>query len=591
MVMKEKCNLWKKKVVIFLKYISVAFLLSIIFEMLSLLFTDNKMYGPDGAVVAMRIINWFRIGVWLFVSLIILCQRKNMRVFFIYCLKQVNRKFIYYTFCLEAGLFLGSFIMMKFVGVKISRYHLIFLLCFSLFIITEFYYFLGKIQKAETLFLISALLLSVCYILTAPVFVTGGDQRTHFIRTMNLAQSYMEVNFENEYDSYNEERTNVLIEKADHIIEKANEEPIYSYMRSKPFTLPAIRYISYIPPAAVLAIADAINMSPTVAYFAGQFCNTFMYILLIYLGACKLKAGKLTFIMFASLPRILFLATRYSYTPWVIAWIAFACAYIIGEMQDSDKMMEQKDMLIITGSFLLGILVKAPYFMFVPLALLINKQKFKDLKAYKKYIVLIAGTMLVLFMTLVIPIFLNEKGFDVYSDIRGGTYVDAFGQMKFILTHPVEYTGILLSNICRLLSFSVFVVGASGFTVMRSYVSGVMPSIVFLLFVWTIITDKELNTDYCMAMKNRIFVFGLTFVNICWICTVMYMNYNEVGVTVINGCNPLYLMTFMFPFFYYCRSRHVQSNFNWRKYNTVVYGLLMAIMFITIYVRVISLYI
>ena len=248
-------------------------------------------------------------------------------------------------------------------------------------------------------------------------------------------------------------------------------------------------------------------------------------------------------------------------------------------------------MLIIAGSFLIGILVKAPYFMVVPLALLISKQKFRSLKAYKKYIILMAGTMLLLFMTLIIPIFVNEKGFDIYSDTRGGAGVNAFGQMKFILSHPVAYAGILLANIRRLFSLTVFVVGTDGFTGLRAWVPGALPEIVCLLFVWVIITDKKMNEKYWLTGKKRSFVFGLTFVNICFICTVMYMNYSEVGVAVINGCNPMYLMAFMFPFFCYCRSRHVRTDFNWRKYNTVVYGLLMAVAFITIYVRAVSLYV
>lgn len=571
--------------------IIIAFLVSIVFEMTSLLFTDNQMYGQDGYVVPMRIINWFRSGIWFGGSLVILCQWKKIQNFLVDRVKAINRKLICNTFITETGLFLSGFMIMKIMRVRISRYHIIFLICFSLFIITEIYYCQKIIHKVENMFFIVALIASGCYIFTTPVFVIGGDQGIHFNRTVSLAQSYREVNFGGEYDSYNEEGTNVLVEKVDNIILNADEEPVYTYIQSKPFILSSLRYIAYIPPAAVLAIADAINLSPTEAYFAGQCCNAIVYIFLIYLGVRKLKAGKLVLIVFASLPRILFLATRYSYTPWVIAWITFASAYIIGELQEVEKSIEQKDTLIIAGTFLLGILVKAPYFTIVPLAFLISKHKFKDLKVYKQYIVLMIGTMLILFMTLIIPVFLSEKGFDIYSDIRGGSQVNAFEQMKFILTHSVKYTGILLSNIGRLFSFSVFVVGKDGFTGMRAGMSGALPTVVFLLFVWVVITDKKIDTFDEEVLKKRIFVFLLTFVNICWICTVMYMNYSEVGVEIINGCNPMYLMDFMFPLFYYCRSRHVHSDFNWRKYNAVVYGGVITIMFITIYVRVINLYI
>ena len=590
MVEKDNCNL-RGKTAAFLRYIIAALLFSIVFEALSLFFTDNQMYGPDGSVVAMRIVNWFRMAVWFGLSLLILFCRKNIWNFFIGSSKYVSKKDICDMVFLEAGILFGGFVILKLIGTMILRYHLILLVCFGLFIIVEYYYFRGKIQNAETMFLLTAMLVSVCYIFTAPVFVMGGDQGIHFRRTVELAQSYQEAEFESEQESYNEEGTNVLIEKMDHAIIEADKDPIYSYTESKPLKLSSLRYIAYIPPAAALAVADAINMPPAAAYFAGQLCNAFVYIFLIYQGARKLKAGKLTLIMFASLPRMLFLATRYSYTPWVVAWMTFAGACIIGETQRPDKMVGWKDMLVIAGSFLAGMLVKAPYFLMIPIALLITGQKFKNLNLYRKYMVLMGGTMLVLLMTLIIPIFVNERGFDIYSDVRGGTNVNAFGQMKFIVMHPVKYAGILLRNIYRLFSFSAFVVGKDGFTGIRAGMPGVLPTIVLLLFVWVIITDKKVNSESGLRGKERVLVFGLTFVNICWICTVMYMNYSEVGAAVLSGCNPMYLMAFMFPFFYYCRSRHVQSNFNWRMYNTVIYGMFMIIMFANIYVRIINMYV
>lgn len=93
-------------------------------------------------------------------------------------------------------------------------------------------------------------------------------------------------------------------------------------------------------------------------------------------------------------------------------------------------------------------------------------------------------------MILIIPVFTNEKGFDVYSDIPGDTNVDAFGQMKFILTHPMEYTGILMRNIYILFSFSSFMVGSGGFTGIRALTLGVLP-LTALLLTQVIITDKK----------------------------------------------------------------------------------------------------
>lgn len=92
-MVEEHSMLHTKKIIsAFLKYAGLALILSIVFETLSLLFTDNQMYAADGSVQAMRVVNWFRVAVWFFLSIAILYRGKRVRTFFTFCLKKINRK-------------------------------------------------------------------------------------------------------------------------------------------------------------------------------------------------------------------------------------------------------------------------------------------------------------------------------------------------------------------------------------------------------------------------------------------------------------------------------------------------------------------
>lgn len=198
--------------------------------------------------------------------------------------------------------------------------------------------------------------------------------------------------------------------------------------------------------------------------------------------------------------------------------------------------------------------------------------------------------MLVLIMTLVIPAIVSNSGFDIYSDRRGGENVDAVGQLKFILGHIGSYIVILIKNIVSICSPSNFIYSINGFAVLRNGKTVLYPSVVTLLFIIVIITDRKKMCEYYLSSYKRIFVFVIMFLNVCCICSVMYMNYSEVGSIVMKGINPLYLLTFMFPFFYYCSSEKIESSFVWRKYNVLLYGIYFLLLMGSVITLIVNVY-
>lgn len=307
------------------------------------------------------------------------------------------------------------------------------------------------------------------------------------------------------------------------------------------------------------------------------------------------------FICFISLPYILTTMSRYSYTSWVIIWISYGCAYTIGLMQEN-RTPAIVDLFKIYGSLIIGILPKQPYFFMLlfPVFMLSttgcsDELRKKKIRLDKRNNIFALFAILFLLFSLVYPIFQNPNGLEVYSDLRGGANVSATGQLKFILMNPVRYIQYLFKNMCILLQSDCFVYGRSGFTSIGSGMGvgkmAVARDIIVFLFLWIIFSDRKERPDLYLGRMRRFFVLLLTFAGIAILCTVLYMNYSEVGTEIFSGINPFYLLTFMFPFFYYMSNEHMKSDFDWRRYNTVCYGVWMTLLFSTIFLRVVNNYV
>lgn len=474
---------------------------------------------------------------------------------------------------------------------NLSRYHFRFAVLSGFALIAFVCYALKYIKKIESLWLVISFLFVFCCVVVYPVFPYGGDSEKHMERSLDVAQAYDENDFQH-YCSIIEEDKGISIHEVDKNIELANDEGVHSQVSFKYKIFKNIRYISYIPYAAGLVFADALNLKAHYAFLISELINGWFCCLLYYFAIKKLESGKLVLVLFASLPYVLILLSRYSYTSWVIAWITFGSAGIIGILQ-SKREIGTKDLIPIYGSFLIGALPKAPYMFTVLLALLIPKKRFGK-KTYQINILMMASTVFILFMSLVLPIFTNARGAEIYSDIRGGENVNAIGQLFFILKEPLHYLKILIINLCSILSPKSFIFGIDGFASLGSTIGKGhwvhIPIVIVLIFILVILTDKKSDFERCFPIYKRLAVFGLTGMNMCVICSVLYMSYCEVGAETIAGVNPLYLITFMFPLFYCIGNGKIKPGLTWRKYNIICYGVWMFLMFWTIYTEVVAIY-
>ncbi len=142
--------------------------------------------------------------------------------------------------------------------------------------------------------------------------------------------------------------------------------------------------VAYVLSAIGILLGRGIGLSYAGVFNLGRFCNLLMYTILIALAIKRVQYGKVLISTIGLIPTTIFMASCYSYDPWVIGFTILGFSYFFAELQN-DEFLEIKNMIIMIGTLTLGCVPKAIYF---PL-LFLPKKKIKDSKQRKWYYTLV----------------------------------------------------------------------------------------------------------------------------------------------------------------------------------------------------------
>lgn len=328
-------------------------------------------------------------------------------------------------------------------------------------------------------------------------------------------------------------------------------------------------FIAYIPSAIGLLLGRGMCIPYVLTFLLGRWMNVLVYSILMFLAIRQLKSGKLLLATFALFPTNIFLAGTYSYDYWVIALTVFSICYYLGIIQDNDKNIEYKDMFIIFGTMLLGLIPKITYFPLLMFFILLNpKEKLKDKKHKKIYYAMLSISIVLSVCWLVVPYLVSPSG---ATDSRGGIDVSAWEQLYYILSSPLEYSKTLLAFLKRYWSIAESIGYVSfwaylGYTPYHNYT--------LILLLISVIVDKcEWNKKMGGVLRKLVWLvvaFGISAIN----ATVLYIAFTPVAAQEILGCQPRYILPILFPTLYVLRSYITAEPI--KKINRLeIYGLLV----------------
>ena len=443
--------------------------------------------------------------------------------------------------------------------------------------------------KPELLFFLITVILGLYMVQTRPVEVGySWDDQDHFERTISLATlngPYYEADQSFYLNAWEPASKASRIEREERTAflntSYANRVVIEPYRHGN---LKHLSIESYTPYAAGIVFGRGIGLSYVASLQCGLFFNVLFYAAVMAWAMSKLKFGKILLAVIALFPTNMYMVTSFSYDPWITAWVTLGYAVFISYLQDKDKKMTGKDMALMNVAFIVGCLPKAIYFVLMFPLLFMPKDRFLDNKQHKKYIWSVLLSAFFLAATFVLPMFIGGAG---TGDARGGEEVNSTMQIKFILSEPFTYAGILFRFL-----FEDYLLPWHADQYMVNYAYMGMAKEVFLPAGLTVLavmfTDRNGTPGKTKAvMLSSMFAFLSMAVVIA---TAMYVSFTPVRYTTVNGCQPRYLIPMVFPALYMHGIDRFDNKMNKAIYHAVPVLLMACLTIISLGSRLYAMY-
>lgn len=429
-------------------------------------------------------------------------------------------------------------------------------------------------KKIEWGTAIVCLILGCFVIYSQGVNENGWDEEVHFQNiygmsykndvVKNDAVKLMEKRLPISYYNTYEERSLAI----QHVNEIANENE-ESYWHN--WNLSYKNWI-YLPQTVGILIARKLGFRFSYMIMFSKLINLLSYVCIAFWTirfACVKR--ELVAALFL-IPTQMFIATTFAYDTLTTGFL------MMGAVCWMRVMIKEKDAYtnnFIIGSFLcfiLGSSAKAIYIPLILLCTLIPQEKFFS----KKVCMLFRSGIVILFCivlyTFVAPtvsnVVSNNIGWGGDSRVKSA---DIVLQMKNVLTHPIQYTYLLVTQIGKSL-FGYFLgldgIGNYG----RFKVVGEEYGYITPIWICMIMMGRKEEISFCFSRKVRNAIRILVAGVIALIWTALYLDYTPVGSAVIDGVQARYYTPLLFPILLSCHSDRFVLPIKTKWYRKIILG-------------------
>lgn len=412
-------------------------------------------------------------------------------------------------------------------------------------------------NELHIIFVYIAVLLGSFLVLALP-HVTGisPDDQIHFERALGL--SFLGYGYSNDADRFFSVvpwvENNVLdFEHMEDIVVSLNNATYSGVALSASFEKPIdhsplsfLAMVSYIPSAFGLMIGKSLGLKATYYLLFGKFFNLFFYCVVVATAIRILPTGKMLALIVGILPTNLYLASNYSYDPWVTSLIMLGAALVLREKFSERETVDLFAIILVAVVFLLALSAKAIYFPLIMIMLLIPRGKFQTKSDYRRYVGFVGFIVLLAIMSFVVPMFGTSSGME--GDARGGQDVSASGQIINILAHPLYSAGVIASYVAWYIS----PIASDGFTLNYAYMGNLraclpcaaaIPYVLIASFGFS----GERKKGIQLSGIERAGILLLSAVSVFLVVVALYVTFTPVGLNWVSGCSPRYLEPLLFP--------------------------------------------
>ena len=450
--------------------------------------------------------------------------------------------------------------------------------------LTVYFIYLFR-NKPEKLFLSLSLLIGAVYVIAPQPFWYAWDNGVHY--AWSVAESFI---------------WNVSVSRADHLVAQAPEyhsflqyeitnnlagllegrsdAVIYSFRKGTDTFAWSMFYhpfiynrLAHIPAGLMIFAGRSLTLPPIIIIKLGTVINHIIYTLLVYFSMKRLSSGKYLLAVIAMFPTAFVLSTTYGYDHWMIGFLMLGFAYYFHEIQNPDKKIETKSIIIMIISFVVALGPKAVYVPIMLILYFIKKEKFNTEKGRRAYLAAVTASIIFVFASFAIP-YIFSGGGGYYEDFRGGSNVDAVSQTMYVLKNPFTYMVTYLRFLIPYLN--IFDQNYITYFAHSGYSSFFHLVLILLWFVT--ITDRNDKDMLTSSIKYKIIVTAVLFATISVFSLSMYIGFTDLGATEIAGVQGRYLIPLLFPFLYSAGGFKIQNNINKTAYTCFVFGIMSLVL-------------
>lgn len=430
---------------------------------------------------------------------------------------------------------------------------------------------LNKI-KLETIFIILSVVLGIFYIIVNP-FERVPDEKAHFIRSYEISKGKLisqELAFGKGGGIWPEALVELVygyVREPDNI-DYSGENYAEWMARVSKLTLDNPKnvgilypntaiytFISYLPQAIGIFIADLFTNNILSLMYVGRFFNLLVYSVLMYFSIKLIPSKKQAVFLIGLLPIIMQEAGSFAVDSLIIALSFFYVSYILNIVYNKEKIISKKNMIIL---FITSVCIATVKIVYLPICfaiLLIPKEKFKNKKTQVIY------NIIVLLASVIVNIGWLIFTFSYEGELVLG--VNPIEQVKYIFANVFRYIFVMVRSTNYWLESIIGNITGTSLAMFDVSVGNIYKTISLVLILYVLLCDN--HKDNKVNIKTKI-IFLL-----CLICVVgliytsEYVKWTPVGSKIIEGLQGRYFLPlFVFlPFIFdndYVHSKNKLSN-------------------------------
>lgn len=423
-------------------------------------------------------------------------------------------------------------------------------------------------EKLHVTFIILALGIGINMSIMTPPYRTF-DEKEHFVKAYEVANlelgyvfhpniewvgnvgEFLASNGGTVYQSYKE--------RLDFVNTYSRND--YVNVARFPTTASTYLFVAYIPSAIGIAIGKILSLPFILTFYLGRLTSLITFSLIGFYSIKNIKIAKRLLFMILLLPTVLYSAGAYSSDGATISFAILSIVIFINMLADKEKNIDIKKVGLFVFCVAVLTMSKVPYAPFCLLILAVPNNRFKNraLAIYNKLGVLGATGV----FAAITFWYANSKNLEQWV-VPG---ISSSEQTKYIIHNVFTYAWVVFNSFSNML-FS-YLSGAFGQLAYAYEFKSMYVVCMCVALAVVAIIDNE-NDVLQLTGKDKIFIALSVILSWGLTVTALYLTFNTVGSSKIEGVQGRYLQPILIPVLLLLKNNIVISNFSKKKLNYIL---------------------